>query len=150
MARFFNMSDILSYLFKLLICNATNRNLILPSISSRQSLQEELSELWGKGDKLQQGHNPFLWAWDSSALAPHRAILTCANPSSCLPCPPRCISHLDCIPRARLQPYLCTGILGIPAGSSGQAFGIADRVAESRNQSGFSMGGENQPSGTWN
>lgn len=53
--------------------------------------------------------------------------------------PSSCILQLVCIPRARLQPYLCRGILGIPAGSSGQGFGGADRVGQSRNQSGFSM-----------
>lgn len=48
--------------------------------------------------------------------------------------PSSCILHLVCIPRARLQPYVCRGILGSPAGSSGQGFGGADRVgtAETR------------------
>lgn len=52
--------------------------------------------------------------------------------------------------QSQINSYLCSGILGIPAGSSGQGFGIADKVAESRNRSGFSMGGENQPTGVWN
>lgn len=49
-----------------------------------------------------------------------------------------------------MQPYLCSGVLGTPVGKSGQGFGVVARVAESRNRSGFSMGGENLPAGAWN